>query len=53
MQQTESDEVVVVMKFRESGKERRASVIQLEVFLNNPVNLGRMRKENDKIITDQ
>lgn len=33
-QQTVSDEAIVVNRFRESGKERRASVIQLEVFLN-------------------
>jgi len=37
MRQTVSDEAIVVKKFRESGIERRASVIQSKVFLNNPV----------------
>ena len=34
-QQTVSDGAIVVMKFCESRKERRASVIWLEVFWNN------------------
>ncbi|MBX2947296.1 MAG: hypothetical protein KF725_15815 [Cyclobacteriaceae bacterium] len=41
-------EEVFVMKM-----ERRASVIQLEVFCNNPESRGRKTEENDKIITDQ
>jgi hypothetical protein len=52
-QQTVSDEAIVVMTFCESRKERRASVIWLEVFWNNPdKGRGRKTKENDKVIAN-